>query len=84
MKFMVGTTTYELEQALVKLVISQLNSSSPYRACHVLKGGVGGGEAYLGFYVGKCLEFQKYWWWTNQTTPLRKKKIQSNYGCTPC
>jgi hypothetical protein len=41
MKFMVGTTTYDLEQALVKLVITQLNNNSPYKACHVLKGGEG-------------------------------------------
>jgi hypothetical protein len=79
MKFMVGITTYDFEQAFVKLVIIQPNNS-PYKAFHVLKeGGTRGGRgAYLGFYVGKCLEFQEYWWWSNQTTPLRKKKKKKN------
>jgi hypothetical protein len=26
----------------------------------------GGKEAYLGFYVGECPMFHKYWWWANQ------------------
>jgi len=75
MKFMVGITTYDFEQAFVKLVIIQPNNS-PYKAFHVLKeGGTRGGRgAYLGFYVGKCLEFQKKRGRKKKKTPLKKKK----------
>jgi hypothetical protein len=31
-----------------------------------------GREAYVGFYVGECPMFQKYWRWANQMTPLKK------------
>jgi len=40
MKFMVGATIYDLEQALVKLVITQPNNNSP---CFK-RGGQGGRE----------------------------------------
>jgi hypothetical protein len=42
MKFMVGTTTYDLEQTLVKLVITQPNNNSP---CFK-RGGRGGGNIF--------------------------------------
>jgi hypothetical protein len=30
-------------------------------------------EAYLGFYVGECPRFQKYWWWANQMAHFKEE-----------
>jgi len=45
------------------------------------------GEGSIGFNVGECSMFQKYWWWANQidSSQERKKleKRKNSLGGTP-
>jgi hypothetical protein len=41
-----------------------------------------GREAYLGFYVGECSRFQKYWWWANQMTHFKEEGKKKTIGAS--
>jgi len=42
-----------------------------------------GKEAYLGFYVGECPMFQKYWGWPNEMSPSGPKRRKEKPVAAP-